>query len=111
MVHATSETTLDGLAPGRADSAAPFGPGKSPEIILPPSPSEEETQAAAELARVWLLATGEQVSIHGSPATSTGIRFFLADSPLTRSEASLPSNADGDSYRIVTRAATSRISN
>ncbi len=83
------------LLPSRAPSS---------EIILPPSPSEQETQAASELARVWLLATGEQVSIHGSPATSSGVRFFLGDSPVTRSEASLPSNADGDSYRIVTRA-------
>ena len=84
-----------------------FLPARAPsaDIILPAAPVEQETQAAAELARVWLLATDQPASINGAAiAAPHEPRFFLGDGPFTRAEAPLPPGADSDSYRIVTRA-------
>ena len=71
---------------------------RSAEIILPPSPSAEELQAASELARVWRLATGE------SPGPSSrNVRFYLGDTPFARAEAPLPLDSGPDGFRVLAR--------
>jgi len=80
----------------------------SAEINLPEHPVDQEIRAVSELARVWLSATGDPASIrdvptNGGAADPEKPRFFLGDTPFTRTAAPLPVGADRDGFRVVIR--------